>query len=155
MKTRLTRRMKIGVVLTLALLTILTATAFAISNITLLTGTLASYNFGGYGPGYPVPALVQIQVFRMNPGETVPWHYHKGTSYVILAHGSLTEQHVVGQGQCESEDEAAGSAFIEEPGEVHSVTNSGKDVAVIWWATLFPKSDGGGGIYFADAPSCQ
>src|SRR4029453_689141 len=30
------------------------------------------------------------------PGRhSIPWHYHKGVSFVMLEHGSLTEQHLV------------------------------------------------------------
>jgi hypothetical protein len=130
-------------------------TALAFSNIVFKLGTIASYDFGGYGPGYPVPGTIQIQGFRMNPGETVPWHYHKGVSYVILARGTVTEQHVIGANQCASEEVPAGSAFVEGPGQVHTVTNTGSDVAVIWWSTVFPKSDGPGGIYPANDPHCH
>ena len=149
------RRTRITVGIVVALVTILGGTALAISNIAFKLGTIASYDFGGYGPGYPVPGTVQIQGFRMDPGETVPWHYHKGVSYVILAHGTLTEEHVVGPDQCESEEVPAGSAFVEGPGQVHTVTNTGKSVAVIWWATIYPKSDGPGGIYPANPPNCN
>ena len=108
-----------------------------------------------------MPGTIQIHAFTMNPGDSIPWHYHKGTSYVILAHGTLTEQHLVGPDQCASEMVPAGTAFVESPGQVHIVTNSGSDVAVIWWATIFPKSDGivrfsaefrAGGVYPASAP---
>lgn len=147
------RKASIGVVV--GLLTVLVGTALAISNIAFKLGTVASYDFGGYGPGYPVAGTIQIQGFRMQPGETVPWHYHKGLSYVILAHGTLTEQHLVGPDQCASEEVTAGSAFVESPGLVHSVTNTGKDVAVIWWSTIYPQSDGPGGIYPVKAPNCK
>lgn len=52
----------------------------------------------------------------------------------------------------------------ESPGQVHTVTNNGADVAVIWWSTIFPKSDGivefspefkAGGTYFVTAPNCE
>ena len=72
-------------------------TALAVSNIIFKLGTVASYDFGAYGPGYPVPGTIQIEGFRMNPGQTVPWHYHKGLSYVILSHGTLTEEHDSGR----------------------------------------------------------
>jgi len=164
MKKGLSRKAKISAVVALSLVTILAGTALALSNIALKLGTVASYDFGGYGPGYPVPATIQIHAFKMNPGDTVPWHYHKGVSYVILAHGTLTEQHVVEPGQCASEEVTSGSAFIENPGHVHSVTNAGNDVAVIWWATIFPASDGivhfshefkAGGVYPVNAPNCN
>jgi hypothetical protein len=149
------RRGKISVGIVLGLVTILVGTALALSSISLKLGTVASYDFGGYGPGYPVPGLIQIQGIKMGPGDTVPWHYHKGVSYVVLARGTLTEQHLVGPGQCASEEVVAGSAFVESPGVVHSVTNRGGDDAVIWWATIFPKSDGSGGIYPVNAPDCN
>ena len=100
----------------------------------------------------------------MAPRESIPWHFHKATSYVVLARGTLTEQHVSGPNQCDSEEVAAGSAFIEPAGAVHTVTNTGRGSALIWWATVFPESDGvapftpsfkSGGVYPADVPSCN
>jgi Cupin domain len=146
------RKITVGIV---ALVTVLAGTALAISNIAFKLGTIASYDFGAYGPGYPVPGTIQIQGFRLQPGETVPWHYHKGLSYVILSHGTLTEEHLIGPDQCASEELKHGSAFVETPGLVHSVTNTGKEVAVVWWATVYPQSDGPGGIYPANPPNCN
>jgi len=138
--------------------------AAAPANISFHTGTVASYDFGGFGPGYPVPGTIQIHAFTLQPGDTIPWHYHKGVSYVILKRGTLTETHRVGPHRCAKEELTAGSAFIESPGDVHTVTNNSADVAVIWWSTIFPKSDGivefspefkAGGIYFVTAPNCE
>ena len=56
----------------ISVVTVLVGTALALSNIALKLGTVASYDFGGYGPGYPVPGTIQIHAFRMNPGDTVP-----------------------------------------------------------------------------------
>jgi quercetin dioxygenase-like cupin family protein len=160
----MSRKRKISVGIVIALVTVLTGTALALSSISFNIGTVASYDFGGYGPGFPVPATIQIQAFKLNPGETIPWHYHKGVSYVILSRGTLTEQHLVGRAQCASEEVTAGNAFVESPGQVHSVTNTGQDVAVISWATVFPKRDGivqfnpefkSGGIYLVTAPNCK
>ena len=92
----MTRKRKlIGGALIACLMTVLVGSAFALSNITLFLGTIPAYDFGVAGPGYPVPATVQIHAFTMKPGDAVPWHFHKGLSYVILAHGSLTEEHLV------------------------------------------------------------
>ena len=160
----MSRKRKISVGIVIALVTVLTGTALALSSISFNIGTAASYDFGGYGPGFPVPATIQIQAFKLNPGETIPWHFHKGVSYVILSRGALTEQHLVGSARCASEELTAGSAFVESPGQVHSVTNTGPDVAVISWATIFPKRDGivqfnpefkSGGIYLVTAPNCK
>ena len=164
MKEWLSRKARVSAAAAIVLVTVLAGTAWALSNITLKLGTVASYDFGGFGPGYPVPGTVQIHAFTMNPGDTVPWHYHKGMSYVMLAHGTLTEHHLVGPDQCASVEVTAGSAFVESPGQVHSVTNTGDDLAVIWWATIFPKSDGivrfssefrAGGVYPVNAPNCN
>ena len=160
----MTRKRKISIGIATALMTVLTGTALALSSISFSTGTVASYDFGGFGPGFSVPATIQIQKFTLRPGETIPWHFHKGVSYVILAHGSITEKHEVGPDQCASEEATAGSAFVESPGLKHSVTNTGNGAAVIWWATIFPKSDGivefspefrSGGVYPVDPPNCN
>ena len=139
----------------LVVVTLLAGTARAITNTILKLGTIASYDFGAYGPGYPIPGTIQIQGFRMDPGDTVSWHYHKGLSYVILSRGTLTEEHVVGPNQCASEELTAGSAFVEGPNQVHSVTNTGKGIAVVWWATIYPATDTSGGIYPAEDPNCH
>src|ERR1043166_7430561 len=141
MRRKLSRRRKDSVGVAIGLVTVLVGTALALSDISITLGTVAHYDFGAFGPGYPVPGTIQIQAFTMKPGDTVPWHYHKGVSYVILSRGTLTEQHVVAPDQCASEELLAGNAFVEPPGQVHSVTNTGNEAAVIWWATIFPKSD--------------
>ena len=105
----MSRRRTIAAGVVIALTTVLVGTALALSSISFITGTTASYDFGGFGPGYPVPGTVQIQAFTMAPGESIPWHFHKATSYVVLARGTLTEQHVAGPNQCDVEEFAAGA----------------------------------------------
>lgn len=157
-------KISVSVGIALGLVTLLAGSAVALTSFAFTIGTIASYDFGGFGPGYPVPGTVQIQAFMMKPGDSIPWHYHKGASYVILARGTLTEQHLVGPEECASEVVTAGSAFVESPNQVHTVSNTGNDVAVIWWSTVFPKSDGiaqfspefkSGGVYPASAPNCH
>src|SRR5581483_9355712 len=138
----MSRQRKIALSLVVVLVTVLTGTAVALATISFTLGTVASYDFGSFDPGYPVPATMQFEAFTMKPGDTIPWHFHKATSYVVLARGTLTEQHVVGPDQCASEELSAGSAFVEPPGQVHSVTNNGSEVALIWWATVFPEREG-------------
>ena len=160
----LSRKATVSAVVVTVLVTALAGSAWALSNINLTLGTVASYDFGTLGPGYPVPGTIQIHAFNMSPGDTVPWHYHKGTSYVILVQGTLTEEHVVGPSQCASEQLTAGSAFVEPPGLVHSVTNTGHTRALVLWATIFPQSDPivrflpeftAGGVYPVQAPTCN
>jgi len=162
MKKLLTRKAKvISAVAAISLVTILTTTAFALSNISLTLGS-TEYDFGD---GHPIPATVQIHVFTMKPGDAIPWHFHKAPSYVILKRGTLTEQHYDPQtAQCHSEEVTEGNAFVEPPGLVHTVTNSGNGDAVIWWSTVFPESDGVveftpsfkvGGVYPVTPPNCN
>jgi quercetin dioxygenase-like cupin family protein len=156
------RRIATGVVI--ALTTVLAGTALALSDISFTTGTTASFDFGAFGPGYSIPGTVQIQAFIVAPGETIPWHFHKATSYVVLARGTLTEQHAIGPNLCETEEFSAGTAFVEPAGAVHTVTNTGRGAALIWWATIFPQSDGvvqftpsfkSGGVYPGAVPNCN
>ena len=164
MKKQLSRRARLSAAVAIVCVTVLAGTALALSNITLKLGTVASYDFGGFGPGLSCAWHDSDTCLHHEPGDAIPWHYHKGTSFVILAHGTLTEQHLVGSGQCASEEVAEGSAFVESPGQIHTVTNTGHDRAVIWWATIFPKSDGivrfspefvAGGVYPVNAPGLQ
>ena len=160
----MTRKRKQAIGTLICLMTVMVASAFALSNIALFLGTVPAYDFGVAGPGYPVPATVQIHAFVMKPGDVIPWHFHKATSYVILARGQLTEEHLIGPNQCASEEFTGGAAFVESPGQAHSVKNTGSNVAVIWWATVFPQSDGivefapgfkAGGVYPVQAPDCD
>lgn len=161
MKKLLSRNAKvISAVTAISLVTILGSTAFALSNISLTLGSTV-YDFGDG----PVPATVQIHVFTMKPGDTIPWHFHKAPSYVILKRGTLTERHFDQQtGLCFSEQLTEGSAFIEPPGLVHTVTNTGNRDAIISWSTVFPESDGVveftpsfkvGGVYPVAPPNCN
>jgi len=123
----------------------------------LCQGTVADYDFGAFGPGYPVPGTVQIQALTFKPGDVVPFHFHKGLSYVILVKGNLTEQELEGQNACGPINQfAAGTAFVETPGRIHSVTNPGPGAAIIYWATIFPKDDPDGPTKFVDPqPNCN
>ena len=149
------RRVLLGVIA--FLLALFIGKAFAFSNFSLTTGTVDSYDFGNFGPGYAVPGTVLINGFTLRPGESSGWHYHKGQSYVIVVHGTLTEADVDGPNHCSSRQDVSGSAFVETPGHVHNVTNNGNDVVLVWWATVFPEIDGiqSGGTYAASAPSCN
>ena len=162
MKKLSSRKAKvISALVAISLVTMLATTAFALSNISLTLGSTL-YDFGD---GNPIPATVQIHVFTMKPGDTIPWHFHKAPSYVILKRGTLTELHYDQQtGQCHSAEVTEGNAFVEPPGLVHTVTNSGNGDAIIWWSTVFPEGDGVvefspsfkvGGVYPVAPPNCN
>jgi quercetin dioxygenase-like cupin family protein len=143
------RDKKIAAGITAALLTIVVGTAFAFSNVLFTLGTLPNppgYDFGSdtvSGTYIGVqPTTVQFHTFAMRPGETVPWHYHKALAYAVLERGTLTETHLNSDGTCSSPVTfSTGAGFVEEPYEVHTVTNTGKDSALVTWATAFPEQD--------------
>jgi quercetin dioxygenase-like cupin family protein len=141
---------KVAVVL--VMIVVLAATAFAFSTIFTFQGTVDNYDFGQYGG--PQPGTVEIQAFTMKPGDVIPWHLHKGLSYVILVHGTLAEQEFDGTCRTPTLVEP-GSAFVEPPGRVHRVSNPGPGSAIIYWATVFPQADGpAGDAVFVDQ-NCQ
>ncbi len=151
------RKKLLAAAATAALVIVLAGMALAFSDVFFTAGTVESYDFGNFGPGYPVPGTVVVEGFTMKPGDSVGWHYHKGQSYVIVVRGTVTEQDVTGPNQCSTQQDTAGTAFVEPPGRIHNVTNHGNGVAIIWWATVFPKSDGlqSDGTYSADPPQCN
>ena len=147
---------KITAVVVAGILTLLAGPAFAFSDVFFKSGaTLDAYDFGTVHGQYIgiQPAFVVIEGFTMRPGDTVGWHYHKGQSYVLLAMGTVIEQDYI-NGQCTSRQDHAGDAFVEPPGQIHNVTNDGPGVAIIWWVTVFPQSDGlqADGTYYVDSP---
>ena len=130
--------------------------AFAFSVLFTYQGTVSSYDFEGFGPGHEIPGTVEIQGFTLDPGEVVPWHYHKGQSYIVLAEGILTEQELTKTGKCGPQHTfRSGAAFVETPGRIHTVTNSGSTQAVLYWATIYPKGDPDGDTVFVDPPKCE
>ena len=66
-------------------------------------------------------AMVQITVA---PGGSSGWHSHPGGAIIIVKEGSLTVFESVGN-KCETKTYGAGQAFVERPGEVDQVINTG------------------------------
>jgi quercetin dioxygenase-like cupin family protein len=83
-------------------------------------------------------AMVQITVV---PGGSSGWHSHPGGAIIIVKQGTETVHESVGS-QCQIETHSAGDAFIERPGEVDQVVNTGT-VPVINMVT-FPRVPPGG-----------
>ncbi len=139
--------------LALCVMATLAGTAVAFSTLFTVQGTVASYDFGSFGPGHPVPGTVEIQAFTMKPGDVIPWHYHKGLSYVIVARGAVTEQELTEQNTCGPiMPEGPASAFVEPPGKKHTVANPGPGAAIIYWATVYPQGDPDGDAVFVNPP---
>ncbi len=70
------------------------------------------------------------------PGGTTGWHYHPGPVVVVVKSGTLTEIHSDG---CTT-DHFAGSAFFEQPNEVHNVVNRSTQVVTEVYATFLSPS---------------
>ncbi len=78
-------------------------------------------------------ALAQITV---SPGGSSGWHSHPGGAIVVVQQGSLTVYKSVGS-NCETTTYTAGQAFIERPGEVDQVINTGTIPYVLF--VTFPR----------------
>jgi quercetin dioxygenase-like cupin family protein len=150
------RKLVLRIVLLCLGIVALAGTAFGFSLLFSYQGTVAAYDFGGFGPGHDTPGTVEIQAFTLDPGENVPWHYHKGLSYVVLVQGNLTEQELSRDGGCAAPRSfKRGAAFVETPGRWHTVTNTGNGTAIVYWATVYPKGDPDGDAVFVNPPSCN
>ena len=77
--------------------------------------------------------MAQITVV---PGGSSGWHSHPGGAIVIVKQGELTVYRAVGS-RCESDTHSAGQAFVERPGEVDQVVNTGTVPYVLY--VTFPR----------------
>ena len=68
------------------------------------------------------------------PGGTTGWHFHPGPVVVVIKSGALTEIHSNG---CMTVH-PAGSAFFEDPDEVHNVVNQSGVVTEVYATFLSP-----------------
>ena len=89
-------------------------------NIPLARGTNTSHGTIPLQFGTDV-AMAQITV---DPGGSAGWHSHPGGAIIIVKQGSLTVYSSVGP-KCQTTTYSAGQAFIERPGEVDNVLNTG------------------------------
>ncbi len=78
-------------------------------------------------------AMAQITV---DPGGSSGWHSHPGGAIIVVKQGSLTVYGSVGS-NCETTRYTAGQAFIERPGEVDQVINTGTIPYVLF--VTFPR----------------
>jgi quercetin dioxygenase-like cupin family protein len=78
-------------------------------------------------------AMAQITV---DPGGSSGWHSHPGGAIIVVKTGTLTVYRSVGR-RCETTTYSAGQAFIERPGEVDQVINTGTVPYVLF--VTFPR----------------
>jgi quercetin dioxygenase-like cupin family protein len=103
-----------------------------LTNIPLARGTNTTDGSIPLKAGSDV-ALAQITV---NPGGSSGWHSHPGGAIVVVQQGSLTVYESVGS-KCETTTYTAGQAFVERPGEVDQVINTGTIPYVLF--VTFPR----------------
>ena len=108
-----------------------------LTNIPLARGTNTSHGTIPLQFGRDV-AMAQITV---NPGGSSGWHSHPGGAIIIVKEGALTVYSPVGH-QCRTTTYSAGQAFIERPGEVDDVLNTGTVPYVLY--VTFPRVPPGG-----------
>jgi quercetin dioxygenase-like cupin family protein len=102
------------------------------TNVPLARGTDVSNGTIPLQVGTDV-AMAQITV---DPGGTAGWHSHPGGAIIVVKQGSLTVYSPVGN-KCETTTYSAGQAFIERPGEVDDVLNTGTIPYVLF--VTFPR----------------
>ena len=103
-----------------------------LTNIPLARGTDRSHGTIPLKFGTDV-AMAQITV---DPGGSAGWHSHPGGAIVVVKQGSLTVYSPVGP-KCQTTTYSAGQAFIERPGEVDDVLNTGTVPYVLF--VTFPR----------------
>jgi quercetin dioxygenase-like cupin family protein len=103
-----------------------------LTNIPLARGTNTSHGTIPLHFGTDV-AMAQITV---DPGGSAGWHSHPGGAIIIVKQGSLTVYSPVGH-QCRTTTYSAGQAFIERPGEVDNVLNTGTIPYILF--VTFPR----------------
>ena len=95
-----------------------------LTNVPLARGTFPPHAIVPLG-GTDV-AMAQITV---NPRGSSGWHSHPGGAIIVVAQGTLTKYRAAPIGRagdrCEAATYSAGQAFIEAPGEVDQVINTG------------------------------
>ena len=108
-----------------------------LTNIPLARGTDTSHGTLPLRFGTDI-AMAQITV---NPGGSSGWHSHPGGAIIIVQQGTLTVYSPAGR-QCRTTTYSAGQAFIERPGEVDDVLNTGTVPYVLY--VTFPRVPPGG-----------
>ena len=78
--------------------------------------------------------VVAVDHLTFQPGGSTPWHYHPGPAFVVIGNGAVTEHDAEG---CVTVF-PAGSAFFEEAGRVHRVSNETGGVSEIFGTLVLP-----------------
>jgi quercetin dioxygenase-like cupin family protein len=121
-----------GVITTITLGPLGATPPSGLTNVPLALGTNTSSGTIPLQAGTNV-AMAQITV---QPGGVSGWHSHPGGAIIVVQQGSLTVYESVGS-TCETKTYTAGQAFVERPGEVDQVKNTGTIPYVLF--VTFPR----------------
>ena len=80
--------------------------------------------------------VVMVRI-TVQPGGSSGWHSHPGGAIIVVEEGTLTVYSPVGRHRCQITAYSAGQAFIERPGEVDDVFNTGTAPYVLY--VTFPR----------------
>jgi len=136
-----TRRSVRWALLSVGLAGVVTAVAVApggatppsgLTNTPLARGTNASHGTIPLQFGTDV-AMAQITV---GLGGSSGWHSHPGGAIIVVKQGALTVYRALGS-QCQTATYSAGQAFVERPGELDDVLNTGTVPYVLF--VTFPR----------------
>jgi quercetin dioxygenase-like cupin family protein len=108
-----------------------------LTNVPLARGTDMSHGTIPLRFGTDI-AMAKITV---DPGGFSGWHSHPGGAIIIVQQGTLTVYRAAGR-RCKTTTYSAGQAFIERPGEVDQVLNTGSVPYVLY--VTFPRVPPGG-----------
>ena len=123
-----------------ALLAVITVVQFR-ANATQpsgLTNVLLARGNDGSDGTIPLQVGTDIVMSKITvvPGGSSGWHSHPGGAIVVVNTGSLTVYRSIGS-QCQVATYGAGQAFVERPGEVDDVLNTGTIPYVLF--VTFPR----------------
>ena len=80
---------------------------------------------------------VVMAKITVQPGGSSGWHSHPGGAIIVVEEGALVVYSPVGRHECRTTTYGAGQAFIEQPGEVDDVFNTGTVPYVLY--VTFPR----------------
>lgn len=108
-----------------------------------LTNVLLARGNDGSDGTIPLQVGTDIVMSKITvvPGGSSGWHSHPGGAIVVVNTGSLTVYRSIGS-QCQVATYGAGQAFVERPGEVDDVLNTGTIPYVLF--VTFPRVPQGG-----------
>lgn len=123
------------VTLTLASVAVIRARATAPSGLTNVLLARGNDSSDGTIPLQVGTDIVMSQI-TVVPGGSSGWHSHPGGAIVVVKTGSLTVYRSIGS-QCQVTTYGAGQAFVERPGELDDVLNTGTIPYVLF--VTFPR----------------